>query len=170
MYKAWIHKNYSADQMEKQRVKQNQSSSEIDTTALYDNLFKSESLERFLQNNQDELNVPSFCEYIGELCRRRKETAECVIKRANIERSFGHQIFSGRRNPSRDTVIQLAFGFEVDVDSAQILLKYAERSQLYPRVKRDAAIIYCLHNHISILDTQTVLFDLSLPLLGERRK
>ena len=110
--------------------------------------------------------MPQFQEYITELCRRRNEAPERVIGRANIENSFGHQIFSGRRKPSRDTVIQLAFGFEADVDTAQALLKYAGKSQLYPRVKRDAAIIYCLHNHISLIKTQMILHDLALPLIG----
>lgn len=35
---------------------------------------------------------------------------EYMIRRANIERSCGHQIFRHSINQSRDTVLQLAFG------------------------------------------------------------
>ncbi len=142
----------------------------INTTALCNNLFKTDDLKQFLQKNADELHVPKFYEYIAKLCRGRGEVPERVIKRANMESSFGHQIFSGRRNPSRDTVLQLAFGFEADVELAQTLLKYAARSQLYPRVKRDAAIIYCLHNHITLMEAQEILHELDLPLIGGREK
>lgn len=140
----------------------------ISTTLLCENLFQADSLEQFLLTNTDKLQIPPFDVYITELCRKRGEVPERVINRANIESSFGHQIFSGRRKPSRDTVLQLAFGLEADVELTQRLLKYAQKSQLYPRVKRDAAILYCLHHHFSLLSTQTVLHDLELPLIGER--
>ena len=53
---------------------------------------------------------------------------------------------------------------------AQEMLKIARRSPLYPRIKRDTVIIYCLHNHVSLVDTQIILQDLELPLLGGREK
>ena len=52
----------------------------------------------------------------------------------------------------------------------QEMLKIAQRSMLYPRIKRDTVIIYCLHNHISLENTQIILQDLGLPLLGGRER
>lgn len=147
----------------------NEKKAAVNTTTLYENLLKADSLEQFIQSNTDELQIPQFHFFITALCKKRGEVPERVINRGGIESSFGHQLFSGRRKPSRDTVIQLAFGFEADVELAQTLLKYAQRSQLYPRVKRDAAIIYCLHNHLNFISVQEVLHDLGLPLIGENR-
>ena len=138
----------------------------ISTSTLFSLLFKAPDLEQFIKYNAEEMQFQSFSEYITELCKKHGEVPERIIKRANIERSFGHQIFKGTRNPSRDTVLQLAFGFEADVDTAQELLKYARMSALYPRVKRDTAIIFCLHNHFTIVETQRVLHEMGLPLLG----
>lgn len=138
----------------------------IGTTALYENLFNADSLDQFIQTNTDALQIPQFHLFIAELCKKRGEAPERVINRGGIENSFGHQLFNGRRKPSRDTVIQLAFGLEADVELTQTLLKYAQRSQLYPRVKRDAAILYCLHNHLGFVCVQEVLHDLDLPLIG----
>ena len=59
---------------------------------------------------------------------------------------------------------------EADLTQAQEMLRIARRSLLYPRIKRDAVIIYCLHNHLSLMDTQIILQDLELPLLGGREK
>ena len=92
-----------------------------------------------------------------------------MILRANLEKSYGHQLFNGKRNPSRDTVLQLAFALEADVAQAQEMLKIAQRSSLYPRIKRDAVLIYCLHHRISLIDTEIILEDLCLPLLGGKK-
>ncbi|NCB51658.1 MAG: hypothetical protein EOM54_07250 [Clostridia bacterium] len=136
------------------------------TSTLFRQLFKTSNIKAFTENNSAEMRLPSFSEYISGLCADRGEVPERIIKRADIERSFGHQLFKGTKNPSRDTVLQLAFGFEADVDTAQELLRYAGMSALYPRVKRDAAIIYCLHNRFTIVETQNVLSDMKLPLIG----
>lgn len=147
-------------------MKNQPDSSGIRTSALFKMLFKTPRLQEFMEKHTNELRLESFHEYITRLCRTQGEVPERIIKRANIEHSFGHQIFRGSRKPSRDTVLQLAFGFKAEVDAAQELLKYAGMSALYPRIKRDSAIIYCLHNHFTIVETQQVLHEMGLPLLG----
>ncbi|MGE4483685.1 MAG: hypothetical protein AB7C97_01085 [Oscillospiraceae bacterium] len=139
---------------------------QVRTSTLFRLLFKTSNIKEFVEKNADDMRLPSFSEYISGLCADRGEVPERIIKRADIERSFGHQLFKGTKKPSRDTVLQLAFGFEADVDTAQELLKYAGMSTLYPRVKRDAAILYCLHNRFTIVEAQNVLHDMKLPLIG----
>jgi hypothetical protein len=138
----------------------------VRTSALFGLLFKTPDIKEFMEQNTGEMRLPSFSEYIAGLSAKRGEVPERIINRANIERSFGHQLFKGTRKPSRDTVLQLAFGFEADADTAQELLKHAGMSVLYPRVKRDAAIAYCLHHCFTIVETQNVLHDMKLPLIG----
>lgn len=114
----------------------------------------------------DEMKLRPFNETITELCKKQGEVPEHIIRRANLERSYGHQLFRGSRRPSRDTVLQLAFGFNADVEKTQELLRIAGMSTLYPKIKRDAAIIYCLHNRFTIMETQRVLHEMELPLIG----
>ena len=83
--------------------------------------------------------------------------------------SYGHRLFAGGRNPSRDTVLQLAFGFELDPEGAQELLKIARAAQLHPKVKRDAVIAFCLHRGQSLIEAQQALMDHGLPILGGAR-
>lgn len=138
----------------------------ISTSRFFHLLLRAPSPERFIEDNADSMGLPPFCAHITALCQKQGGVAERIIRRANIERSFGHQLFRGTRNPSRDTVLQLAFGFEADVDTAQELLKHAGMSALYPRVKRDAAILYCLHHRFTLVEAQQVLHQMGLPLLG----
>lgn len=138
---------------------------DITTGELLARLFKATHLKDVLEN-EDIPQPPSFHEHLRQLCRSRGEIAEHVIKRAGIDRTYGHELFSGRRKPSRDKVIQLAFGFGLDVEETQQLLKVAQQTPLYPKIKRDAAVIYCLARNMEITEAQNVLVDFNLPVLG----
>ncbi len=143
-----------------------QDKKEVRTSTLFNRLFKAADLEDFFTENSDEICQPPFHEYISELCRLKDTVPERIIKQSAIERTYGHQLFNGTRRPSRDKVIQLAFGFCLDIGSSQEMLKIARKSPLYPRIMRDAAILYCLNHHMSIIETQNLLHDLGLSLLG----
>ena len=141
----------------------------IATVELWGKLFQAPSIDRFFADNEEYCSMPAFSEYITQLCESRSESSEKVINRSGIERSFGHRLFSGSRNPSRDTVLQLAFGFELSADEAQQLLKVAQVTPLHPKVKRDAVIAYCLQKHATVMDAQHALYENDLPLLGGRK-
>ncbi|MCL2634663.1 MAG: hypothetical protein FWD34_09155 [Oscillospiraceae bacterium] len=142
----------------------------IPTDTLLQKLLKTTSLNRFFQRYSEDTNsVIEFCEYINKLCTERETLPERVIKKSDIERTYGHQLFNGRRSPSRDKVIQLAFGFEMNYDETQKLLTCARKSTLHPRIKRDAVIIFALENGLDIEAVQDTLFEFSISLLGEKK-
>ena len=141
---------------------------QVSTDELLKLLFKERSLEQFLLRNESAYLNADFSDYLSNWCKSHQEIPEQLIRRANLEKSFGHQLFSGKRKPSRDTVIQLAFAMRASVAQAQEMLKVARKSVLYPRIKRDTVIIYCLHNRVSLLDTEIILENLGLPILGGR--
>lgn len=140
----------------------------ISTEELLKLLFKEKNLEQFLQSNESVFLNITFSEYLTAWCKQHGTVPGQIIRRANLEKSFGHQLFSGKRNPSRNTVIQLAFAMRMDVVQTQELLRMARKSLLYPRIKRDAVIMHCLHNGISLMDTEIILANLGLPILGGR--
>ena len=141
-------------------------SENITTRELWARLFQTPTIDGFFRENENACNMPSFSEYINELCKVRNEKPGTIIKKSNIESSFGHRLFSGMRNPSRDTVLMLAFGFELSPDETQQILKVARQTPLHPKVKRDAVIAYCLHHNKTIVDTQQILYEHQLPLMG----
>jgi len=136
------------------------------TSGLLNRLNQASDPKQFFASNEEHMNMPAFSAFIAELARSKSVSHQKVISLGNIENSFGHQVFKGTRNPSRDTVIAIAFGFEADLTLAQELLKHARCAQLYPRVPRDAALIYCFQHKIGIVDAQCLLSELELPLLG----
>ena len=143
-----------------------QDKDEIRTSALLNKLSHEADIENFIDQNAQLLEIPTFDAYITRLCKNSGNVPEQVIRNASIERTYGHQLFNGTRKPSRDKVIQLAFGFKMDLEATQKLLQIAQKSALYPKIKRDAAIIYCIQHHQDVLDTQSLLQSLGLTLLG----
>jgi len=139
---------------------------EIETGDLLNKVIKTASINRFIKRHGSSMEPVSFHKYVSDLCAQRYILPARVIEKSGIERTFGHQIFNGRRNPSRDKVIQIALGFGMDYKETQELLKVARKSALYPKIKRDAVMIYALENNLSFYDIQATLSELSLPLLG----
>ena len=116
----------------------------------------------------DEINdFPVFNNYLYEIMKRHGFSATDVIKESRFERSYFYHLLSGhKKNPSRNTVIRIAFCIHATLDETQQLLKVARATALHPRVKRDAVIAYCLQYHRTFMETQQLLYDNHLPLIG----
>ena len=139
----------------------------ISTDSLMKRLFRTKSIASFMQNNERHLEQPDFCAMLKTICGERELVPERVILQAQIDRTYGHQLFSGIRKPSRDKVIQLAIGIGLNVEETQRLLQAAGKSPLYPRLKRDAVLLFCLKNGYDMMKTQETLSGQGLLLLGE---
>jgi transcriptional regulator with XRE-family HTH domain len=137
------------------------------TGKLLSELFSTKSFAKFVKNNVEWLNPTSFPNYLAELCESRGILRRELCLKVEIERTFAHQIFTGRRRPPREFVLKLAFGLGLSVEECQRLLTVAKRNTLYPRIPRDAAILHCLHHKLDYDKTQEKLFEYDMSLLGE---
>ena len=137
------------------------------TNTLLKKLVNGKSLQGVLDSEARTFAEIPLSEYLRGLCEERDMVPEQVIKKAQIDRTYGHQIFNGTRMPSRDKLIQLAFGFGLSLDETQKLLKSAGKSVLYPKFKRDAAIIFGISHHMDMMEMQYLLTSIEVPLLGE---
>lgn len=137
----------------------------LSTQALWAKLFEAPTIDSFL-SEADGSALPAFADYISDLAETKGVRPETVIRQGNLESSFGHRLFAGTRNPSRDTVLQLAFGFGLTSDETQLLMKVARVTALHPKVPRDAVIAYGLHHQLTLIETQQLLHESGLPLIG----
>lgn len=139
----------------------------VTTNTLQDILVHAGDFKKVVETNKDAFAGQRVHEYLLQLCEKYNLHSGEVIRRANIERTYGCQIFNGTRNPSRDKLLQLAFGFGLSLEDTQELLKKAGKSGLYSKIKRDAACIFGLSHQMSVLEMQELLASIDLPLLGE---
>ncbi|MDD6208741.1 MAG: helix-turn-helix transcriptional regulator [Clostridiales bacterium] len=139
----------------------------VTTNALLKRIVNGRDFKEVLSENEGGFEEQSVSEYLRKLCEERGLVPEQVIKKSQIDRTYGHQIFNGTRIPSRDKLIKLAFGFGLSLDETQKLLKIAGRSILYPKIKRDAALIFGISHGMNVMEMQYLLASINVVLLGE---
>lgn len=147
-------------------MEQTQIKSQSVTELLLERLFKAPDLKTYMKDNAELLVISPFYLLITGLCKKIGVSKAYVIQKANIPRNYGYQIFKGIRNPSRDKVIQMAFGFGMDVENTQELLKAAREAPLYARLPRESVILRCLHEQRDIISTDSALAAMGLTPLS----
>ena len=83
-----------------------------------------------------------------------------------LDRIYVYQIFSGKKKPSRDKLIALAFGLYLSDEEAQKMLKLSGNRPLYINDKRDVLILFALQKEMTILEVNELLFSHNFELLG----
>lgn len=139
----------------------------ISTGALVSRIIKGKDFWKIMEDNDAEFEERSVSEYLAELCQTYDMLPEHVIIKAQLDRTYGHQIFNGTRNPSRDKLLQIALGFGLTLKETQTLLKISGKSMLYAKIKRDAVCIYAISHKMGIMELQDMLISVDVPLLGE---
>ena len=95
-------------------------------------------------------SVVSLAEHLETLLNQKRTSKAEVIYRAKLDTVYGYQIFNGTRKPSRDKLLQLAFGFPLTYKETLTLLRIAGVGSLYVRRRRDSIIIFALNKRFSM--------------------
>ncbi len=136
-----------------------------ETRQLYDEIQFCQDIEKFIDNNEDHYIKPNLPDFLNELLEQKRMKKGEVISKSMLNPVYGYHIFSGHRKPSRDKLLQIAFGFGLDIACAQSLLKVAHQPVLYARDKRDSIIIFCLTKGLSLIDAEELILRMGLSSL-----
>jgi len=129
------------------------------TGELLDVLKKEDSYEEIIEKTTDFFEL-TLSEYLLQLIDEKQLKKATVIAKSGVERTYAYQIFSGKKFPSRDKLLSLAFGMELTFEEVQKLLKVNGYAQLYPKNKRDSIIIFALDKGHSIVKLNEIIFSL----------
>ncbi len=116
-----------------------------------------EAPARFSEKKLDLIEDPSFVEYLDQLMKKYHCTPGQMIIRSCLSKPFVYQILKGERIPGRDVIIRISLSMKADVDETQHLLTLAGKGALYPKVRRDAAILCCIEGHKDLEETSLFL-------------
>ena len=129
------------------------------TDDLRQELMSSPNLDDFLTDNQENFNNESISEILDRLLKKKNISKAYLAKQSGISEVYLHQIFAGRRNPSRNRLLCLCYGLGASLDETQELLKLCSVAQLFSKNRRDAIIIYGLVHNISLFEINDKLFS-----------
>ena len=122
------------------------------TDDLQQELIRSSNLNRFLSENRQQFCSERIADCLNDLFQKKNISKAMLAKRAGISEIYLHQIFAGRRNPSRNRLICLCYGLGASIDETQDLLRRCGFAQLYPKLRRDAIIYYGLVHQVNLFE------------------
>ena len=148
-------------------MKKSETGNNTNTDQLLEMLQDTRSLQHFLDDHEtDFLNI-SLTQYLSILLERHNLTKQEVYAASNLDRSLTYQIFNGSRRPSRNALLSIALGMRLTLPETQRLLKIAQRGELYPKNRRDAAILFCIFQKLSLIETELLLDSIGEPCLNQ---
>ena len=89
------------------------------TDDLRQELMEAHDLEQFLSDNEENFINNSVCELLNQLFRKRNISKAALAKQSGMSEVYLHQVFAGRRNPSRSRLLCLCFGLQTTVEETQ---------------------------------------------------
>lgn len=132
------------------------------TEDLLERLLAAEAPEAYL-GERDAVIDRALTDYLRELLADRGINRSELSRRSGVNITFVYDIFKGKSMPGRDNAIMLALGLSCDVRATQRLLRLAGVSELWPKRRRDAIILWCIEHGMT-----RVACDDELYRLGER--
>lgn len=149
-------------------MKHTDTEKKLTTSQLLSIIKKSGRFSDVAQVWHDEMETPVFCHYLYELMEKHNLTAKEIIQRSGIERSYFYHLLSGSKTPGRNMILRIALCMEATLTETGQLLRLAGQGSLYPKVRRDAAIIFAIEKKFTMQQTNELLLSLQeTPLYRE---
>jgi transcriptional regulator with XRE-family HTH domain len=137
------------------------------TGELFNELKKDIDIENFIAANQPEFTKPLH-KYLCELLETKNLTRKEIAFAMNVDPSYIHHIFSGKKKPSRERLLAIARAMDLNLKDTQYLLRYGGYGSLYPRNPFDSVIIYSIENGLTFNEMNNYLKQLGeLPIVTE---
>ena len=108
---------------------------------------------------------PSLKDVLYEMMQRRGLSPKDMIQRCGIERSYYYHILNGNKRPSRNMILRIGFCMHADLAEMERLLRMADAAKLYPRVRRDALLIFAIQQKYTMEAANELLRSEGEPVL-----
>lgn len=117
------------------------------------------SFDAYLRANEPFFSEQGVAELLTQLLYKAKDLTKAELaRRSGISEVYLHQVFAGRRIPSRDRLLCICIGLSLTLEETQRMLTQGSYALLYPRTKRDAIISYGLVHQLPLQEINDKLF------------
>jgi len=122
-------------------------------------------LHAFLEKNLESMQERSVADLLRIRMEEKGLSRTEVIAASDLNDIYAHQIFSGKRTPSRDKLLCICFGLGLDAAQTQILLRECGSVPLFVKKRRDSIIMYALMHGMTLFQCNELLYEEKEPLL-----
>ena len=129
---------------------------EILTEDLLAELLLSRDPQEFIEKY--DITSHSLSEYLQALLEEKGLRRIDVIRSADLNETFGYQIFTGARRASRDNLLKIAFAMGCTLREANRLLQAGGANELYCKNRRDAIVIFAISHGYTLQKTEEELY------------
>ena len=140
------------------------------TGALIQELSSVSNINEYFTQNADEMIEGDLSDQLKKLTEQAGMNRSTLAGKAGLDRYYIYDIFSGRKVPSADKLICIALALELNLEETEKLLRLADRPGLYARHPRDSILIFAIQRHLTVDETNTMLYEGGQPLLSEQRE
>lgn len=138
---------------------------EVLTEDLLERLLCSKSPEDYLCQ-EDAVVDCSLSDYLYQLLGKSGMNRSQLAGSSGVNTTYVYDIFKGRnQHLGRDNAIKLALGLRCSLVETQRLLRLAGVSELWPKMRRDAIIIWCIEQGMTRTECDDELYRLNETML-----
>ncbi len=129
------------------------------TEELLESLLKASSPEAYLSDQSATVDR-TLTDYLDQLRAEKNLKRAQIIRASGLNGTFVYDVFKGKSRLGRDNAIMLALGMGCTLRETQRLLRLDGVSELWPKVRRDAIIIWCIERGYTRSQTDDTLWRL----------
>ncbi|MCC8137824.1 MAG: hypothetical protein LIO76_07125 [Clostridiales bacterium] len=136
-----------------------QNKKDISTSQLLSIIKKSNEFSEVTGTYHDQEEEPLFCHFLYATMQKHDKAPTDVIMESGIERSYFYHVLSGQKTPGRNIVLRISLCLSATLTETNQLLRLSRQGILYPKVKRDAAIIFAIEKKYTMQQANDLLIQ-----------
>lgn len=125
-------------------------------------------LTAYIDEIDEHPSAGSFYEYFLSLPEVASQKKTELLKKSDMDRGYFYMLLRGDRNPGRDNAITLCLAAGLDLAQVQRALEITNLGILYSKNRRDAILIFCINQGLSVIDTNELLDRFGEKTLSEK--
>lgn len=116
-------------------------------------------IDEYLKGNGESFVYDKIKDFWETAIEKSGYSKSNIINKSDFSYCYFYDVINGRKIPGRDKIIRLILTMHLSVDECQEALRISGRSALYPRIRRDAIILFAISNGYSIYELSELLAD-----------
>lgn len=114
-------------------------------------------IDEYLKGNGESFVYDKIKDFWETAIEKSGYSKSNIINKSDFSYCYFYDVINGRKIPGRDKIIRLILTMHLSVDECQEALRISGRSALYPRIRRDAIILFAISNGYSIYQLSELL-------------